>query len=122
MKILGNLIWLICGGFISGISWFLAGLFWCITIIGIPYGLQCFKFASLAFTPFGKEIAYGQGLTSFLVNFIWLIFFGIPMALENFFLGCICCLTIIGIPFGLQFFKIARLSLMPFGATVYHTK
>lgn len=121
MKTLGNLIWLICGGFISGLSWFLAGLFWCITIIGIPYGLQCFKFASLAFTPFGKEIAYSQGLTSFLVNFIWLIFFGVPMALENFSLGCICCLTIIGIPFGLQFFKIARLSLMPFGATIYHT-
>ncbi len=118
MNFLGNILWLIFGGFFSGISWFLAGLLWCITIIGIPYGKQCFKFASLSFTPFGKEITYGGGTMSLIVNIIWIIFFGIPMALENLLFGFLWCITIVGIPFGLQFFKIAKLSLAPFGAKV----
>ena len=87
-------------------------------IIGIPVGLQCFKFATLAFWPFGKEIVYGNGMFSFLVNLIWIIFFGWEMALGNLIVGCIWCITIVGIPFGKQFFKMARLSFMPFGASV----
>ena len=118
MNFLGNILWFIFGGFLSGLSWCLSGIIWCITIIGIPYGKQCFKFASLAFAPFGKEIEYGGGITSFIANFIWIIFFGIQMALENVFFGCIWCITIVGIPFGLQFFKIAKLSLFPFGAKI----
>ena len=118
MSIIGNILWFIFGGFLSGISWCIAGLFWCITIIGIPYGVQCFKFAKLSFMPFGKDVTYGGGTVSLVVNIIWTIFFGIPMALENFFIGCIWCITIIGIPFGLQFFKIAKLALAPFGAKV----
>ena len=89
-----------------------------ITIIGIPVGLQCFKFATLAFWPFGKEIVYGNGMFSFLVNLIWIVFFGWEMALGNLIVGCIWCITIVGIPFGKQFFKMARLSFMPFGASV----
>lgn len=118
MSLLGNIVWFIFGGFLSGLSWGIAGVIWCITIIGIPYGLQCFKFASLSFAPFGKEIEYDDGVVSLVANIIWIIFFGIPMALENLFFGCIWCITIVGIPFGLQFFKIARLSLAPFGASV----
>ena len=95
-----------------------AGCLWCISIIGIPIGLQCFKFAGLAFFPFGKEVVYGGGTISFLANIIWLIVSGIPMAVGNAVVGLICCITIIGIPFGKQFFKIAKLSLMPFGAEV----
>ena len=95
-----------------------AGCIWCITIIGIPVGLQCFKFATLAFWPFGKEIVYGNGMFSFLVNLIWIVFFGWEMALGNLIVGCIWCITIVGIPFGKQFFKMARLSFMPFGASV----
>ena len=87
-------------------------------IIGIPIGLQCFKFAGLAFFPFGKEVVYGGGAVSLIANIIWLIVSGIPMAVGNAVAGLICCITIIGIPFGKQFFKIAKLSLMPFGAEV----
>jgi uncharacterized membrane protein YccF (DUF307 family) len=99
-------------------AWILSGLFWCLTLIGIPYGLQCFKFASLSFSPFGKEVVYGDGAVSFLVNVIWCLLFGWWMALVNFMIGCLWCVTIIGIPFGKQFFKIAKLALAPFGAEV----
>ena len=71
-----------------------------------------------AFWPFGKEIVYGNGMFSFLVNLIWIVFFGWEMALGNLIVGCIWCITIVGIPFGKQFFKMARLSFMPFGASV----
>ena len=118
MSILGNILWFIFGGFFSGLSWFISGLLWCITIVGIPYGKQCFKFASMSLAPFGKDIEYGGGVPSLIANVIWIIFFGIPMALENLFFGCLWCITIVGIPFGLQFFKIAKLSLAPFGAKI----
>ncbi|MDI9509343.1 MAG: YccF domain-containing protein [Bacillota bacterium] len=118
MGCLGNFIWFIFGGFFSGLSWILAGCLWCITIIGIPIGLQCFKFASLSFFPFGKEIVYGGGAGSLILNIIWIIVTGIPMAIVSAVFGIIFCITIIGIPFGLQHFKIAKLALMPFGATI----
>ena len=70
MNFLGNILWFIFGGFLSGFSWCLSGIIWCITIIGIPYGKQCLKFASLAFAPFGKEIEYGGGIPSFIANLI----------------------------------------------------
>ena len=118
MSILGNILWFMFWGFLSGLSWLISGILWCITIIGIPYGKQCFKFASLSFAPFGKDIEYGGGVPSLFANIIWIIFFGIPMSIENLVLGCLWCITIVGIPFGLQFFKIAKLSLAPFGARV----
>ena len=118
MKIIGNILWFVFGGFLSGLGWVLAGCLWCITIIGIPIGTQCFKFAGLAFFPFGKEVVYGGGTISLLANILWLIISGIPMAVGNFITGCLWCITIVGIPFGKQFFKIAKLSLMPFGASV----
>lgn len=118
MGCLGNILWFICGGFMSGLTWLLAGCLWCITIIGIPIGMQCFKFASLSFFPFGKEVEYGGGAVSFLVNILWLLISGIWLALEHVLWGCILCVTIIGIPFGLQHFKLAKLALMPFGAEV----
>jgi uncharacterized membrane protein YccF (DUF307 family) len=80
--------------------------------------LQCFKFASLSFFPFGKEIVYGGGAGSLILNIIWIIVTGIPMAIVSAVFGIIFCITIIGIPFGLQHFKIAKLALMPFGATI----
>lgn len=118
MRFLGNLLWFVFGGFVSGLAWVLSGLVWCLTIIGIPYGRQCFKFASLSFSPFGKDVLYGGGAVSTLANILWLLFFGIWMALGNLGLGALWCLTIIGIPFGKQFFKIAKLSLSPFGAQI----
>ncbi len=118
MGCLGNLIWFICGGFISGLSWLLMGVLWCVTIIGIPVGLQCFKFAELSFFPFGREVNYGGGAGSFLLNVIWIIVTGLPLAIMSLVFGGLLCITIIGIPFGLQHFKLAKLALMPFGATI----
>lgn len=119
MGCLGNLLWLIFGGLVSALSWAVAGCLWCITIIGIPVGMQCFKFASLSLCPFGKEVRYGGGAVSLILNIIWLIVSGIPLALEHAVMGCLLCLTIIGIPFGMQYFKLAKLALMPFGSDVY---
>ena len=121
MGCLGNLLWFVCGGCISGLSWVLAGCLWCITIIGIPVGKQCFKFAALSFFPFGKDIAYSGGAGSFLLNVIWLLVSGFWLAVESALIGTLLCITIIGIPFGLQYFKLARLALMPFGSNVYTT-
>lgn len=118
MGCLGNFLWFIFGGFVSGLSWCLAGVIWCITIIGIPVGTQCFKMAGLSFFPFGKEVTYGGGAGSLILNVLWLIISGLPLAIEHLAIGATLCITIIGIPFGLQQFKLAKLALMPFGATV----
>ncbi len=118
MGCLGNLLWFIFGGCISGLCWCLAGCIWCVTVVGIPIGMQCFKFASLSFFPFGKEIRYGGGAGSFLLNLVWMLVTGIPMALEHTALGILLCITIVGIPFGMQQFKLAKLALMPFGAEI----
>ena len=119
MNTLGNVLWIIFGGLVSAISWCLAGVLWCITFVGIPIGIQCFKFASLALCPFGKHVEYGGGFGSCLLNVIWLILTGIPLALEHLGIGILLCITIVGIPFGSQHFKIAKLTLFPFGAKVY---
>ncbi len=108
MGCLGNVLWFVFGGAVSGLSWCLAGCLWCITVVGIPVGMQCFKFAALSFFPFGKEVQYGGGAGSFLLNIIWLIVSGLPLALEHLALGTALCVTIIGIPFGLQQFKLAN--------------
>ena len=118
MGCLGNVLWFIVGGCISGLSWLLTGCLWCITIIGIPVGLQCFKFASLSFFPFGKEVVYGGGAGSFLLNIIWLVVSGLPLAIESVVIGALLCMTVVGIPFGLQQFKLAKLALMPFGSEI----
>ncbi len=118
MRLLGNILWIIFGGLISALLWILAGCLWCITVIGIPIGLQCFKLSSISLNPFGKEITYDGGAGSFLLNIIWILLSGIELALYNLIAGLILCVTIVGIPFGLQFFKLAKLSLCPFGANV----
>ena len=118
MKFIGNLFWFIFGGIVMGLSWTLAGCLWCITIIGIPWGVQCFKFAKLSFFPFGKEVVYGGGAGSLILNILWIVITGVPMAIESLIIGLIFCITIIGIPFGKQCFKLAKLALMPFGSEV----
>ncbi len=118
MKTIGNFIWLICGGLLSALGWCLAGILWTVTIIGIPWGRQCFKFAKLSIAPFGKVVIPGGGAPSLLANLVWLAVSGIPMALDHFGTGILLCLTIVGIPFGRQHFKLAELALFPFGATV----
>lgn len=119
MSILGNVIWLLLGGIVAAIVWFLAGLILCITIIGIPFGFQCFKIAGFVLWPFGKEIELGHfGAGGLIFNLIWLIFFGWEFAIAHFIIGAVFCITILGIPFGLQHFKFAKLGLIPFGAII----
>ena len=118
MSAIGNILWFLFGGLIGGLSWVLAGLIFCVTIVGIPVGMQCFKMAQLAFFPFGKEVVYGGGGFSFLVYLIWILFFGWEMAFGFAVLGLVWCVTILGIPVGKQCFKMAKLALMPFGAEV----
>jgi uncharacterized membrane protein YccF (DUF307 family) len=119
MNFLGNIIWLLIGGIIAAILWFLAGVVLCITIIGIPFGIQCFKIAGFVLWPFGKEIELGHfGAGGLIMNIIWLIVFGWEFALTHLGIGLLFCITIIGIPFGLQHFKFAQLGLIPFGAEI----
>ena len=118
-QVLGNIAWLIFGGLFSALGWFLAGCLCCITVIGAPIGMQCFKFARMALCPFGKTIDYGSmGSGSVILNVIWVLLCGMELALSSAAMGVVCCVTIIGIPFGLQHFKFAALALTPFGARI----
>ncbi len=118
MKTILNILWVILGGLVLAIQWFFTGLLCCISIIGIPIGIQCFKLAGLSLWPFGKNISYSHfGAGSILGNIIWIILFGWELALSHLLVGAVFCITIIGIPFGLQCFKLAQVSLFPFGVT-----
>lgn len=118
MGFLGNVIWFLCAGFWQGLGWLVAGLLWSLTIVGIPIARQCFKFAVLSFRPFGLEVIPGGGLPSLLMNILWLVVSGLPLALGAAVNGLLLCCTVIGIPFGLQCFKHAKLALCPFGARI----
>lgn len=118
MKTLGNILWFIFGGFETALGWWICGILWCITIIGIPLGKQCFKMASLSLFPFKKKVVDEESTISLIANIFWIIFTGLPMAIGNVLLGIVFCITIIGIPFGKQFFKLAKLSLAPFGKKI----
>ena len=118
MKTVANIFWMIFGGLLNSLLWALLGCLWYITIIGIPLGKQCFKFARLTLAPFGKEVTYEGGAVSTVANVFWIVLTGIPMALENAACGLTLCCTIIGIPLGLQYFKIAKFAFAPFGMEV----
>lgn len=117
MKTIVNLLWLIFGGFLMAISYLFAGVLLCLTIIGIPFGKQCFKYAKLYLWPSGKKVDL-KFLSHPIINTIWLILFGWELFIGHIIVGLIYCISIIGIPFGLQWFKLAKLSLCPFGAKV----
>ncbi len=117
MRLLGNIIWFVFGGLIAALLWVILGILLSITIIGIPLGLQCFKFASLVLFPFGREVTINFEKHP-IANILWVIFFGWEMALSYVAIGAIFCITIIGIPFGLQWFKLTTLALFPFGAKI----
>lgn len=118
MSTLCNIIWIILGGLFTALYWCIVGIIFYITIIGIPLGRQAFKMAHLTLAPFGKTIVYGGGAPSLIANIFWLILGGIPMAFSYVVLGALYCITLIGIPVGIQCFKMAKLSLLPFGAKV----
>ena len=121
MKFIGNIFWLLLGGIIISVYYAVVGLLFCITIIGIPFGLQLLKIAGLALWPFGREIVAGPndtGCLAVVMNIIWILCGGIEIALLHLGFGIICCLTIIGIPFGLQHFKMMLLAVVPFGKQI----
>lgn len=121
MKLLGNIIWILFGGLFIALYYFMFGLLLCLTVVGIPFGLQLMKMAGFALWPFGHEVQAGpqdSGCLSVCMNIIWIIFGGIEIALTHLGLGVVFCVTIIGIPFGLQHFKMALLALVPFGKII----
>ena len=120
MKLIGNIIWLLVGGLETAFEYFVAGVALCITIIGIPFGVQAIKLGVLMLWPFGSRVDLmpGQpGCLSIIMNILWLIA-GLPICLTHLFFGIILCITIVGIPFGMQHFKFAGIALTPFGRTV----
>jgi len=119
MNLLGNMIWVVCGGAIAALAWACAGVILCITVIGIPFGLQCFKIAEFVVWPFGRDISVGHfGTGGLVLNILWIVLFGWEFAMGHLVLGLAFCITIIGIPFGMQHFKLAKLGLVPFGAEI----
>jgi len=123
MKLLGNIIWLIFGGLVTAIEYTVASVALMITIIGIPFGLQSLKLALLELWPFGAEIRTrpGQpGCLSTLMNIIWLFVGGVWIFLTHIFFGILLGITIIGIPFAKQHFKLAHLALTPFGRDIIY--
>ncbi len=119
MSLIGNIIWIIFGGLIEAIGWLIAGILMSITIIGIPFGIQCFKIAGVQLAPFGKEIVTDNDSgTNLILNIVWIIFFGWEIALMNLVSAFIFAITIIGIPFAKQNLKLAKVSLFPFGKKI----
>lgn len=118
MNILLNILWFVFTGFWTGILWELIALFCYITIIGIPFGKQCHKNAVMSYCPFGKEIIYEESNIPIIANGLWILLFGWELALTYVTSGLLWCVTIIGIPVGMQCFKLAQLSLIPFGAKI----
>lgn len=121
MRFLANLLWIVLGGGIFiFFEYLIGGLALCLTVVGIPFGLQCMKLAVLGLAPFGREVREAprpSGLSA-LLNVVWILFGGIWLALTHLVLGLFFALTLIGIPFARQHMKLARLSLTPFGAEV----
>ena len=117
MKTLGNILWFLLTGFLSGLAYVLLGLLWCVTIVGIPFGVQCMKLGFLIMWPFGKDVDEDFGKHVFL-NVLWIIFGGWELCVGFLIAALFWCVTIIGIPFAKQCVKFAKLSLMPFGSTV----
>lgn len=122
MSAIGNILWFLLGGAITGVLWSIAGFLWGITILGIPVAKQCFKISKLCFCPFGKKVVYHGRCGCFFLNLIWILTTGWGLALEATSIGIVCCISIIGIPFGKQYFKVARLALAPFGAAIEKVK
>lgn len=121
MKFLGNLIWIILGGMIMALLWAIIGVILCITVIGIPFGIQCLKTASFVLWPFGRDIELGGfGIMGAIGNIIWILICGIELCIGHLLFGLLLCITIVGIPFGFQHFKLAKLALIPFGAKIYN--
>ena len=123
MRLIGNIIWLILGGFFMGLAWWLAALLCAITVVGIPWAVAACRIGTFSFWPFGQRVidkpegAVAVGLST-LGNLIWAVIFGWWLALGHLVSAVLCAITIIGIPFALQHIKLAELSLFPYGKQI----
>lgn len=121
MGCLLNVLWLVFGGIFIAIEYVVASLLLMITIVGIPFGVETLKMAGLALCPFGREVRSGERSSGFLyllMNVLWFFLGGIWICLSHLGFGLLLCITIIGIPFGMQHFKLAALALAPFGKDI----
>ncbi len=120
LNLLLNILFAVLGGFAIAIEYITGGLLLCLTIVGIPFGIQSFKIGMAALLPFGSKVvsvpqSVGMGCVAFFCNVLWVITAGWIIALTHLALGCLWCITIIGIPLGVQHFKLMRLAFAPFG-------
>jgi uncharacterized membrane protein YccF (DUF307 family) len=123
MRTLGNIIWLVFGGFLIFLEYLVGAILLSLTIVGIPFGLQVFKLAGMALWPFDKTIGYkgyAPGCLSTIMNIIWLLVGGIWIALSHLVFGLLLGITIVGIPWAGQHFKLMSLALAPFGKEVLY--
>lgn len=124
MKTVGNIIWVVFGGVFIAIEYVLASVALMITIVGIPFGIQSLKMAELALWPFGKKVVHKEsssGCISLLMNVIWFFVGGLPILLTHLLFGLLFYITIIGIPFGNQHFKLMKLAFTPFGKVIVNS-
>ena len=118
MSLIGNILWLIFGGLLTGLGYIVGGLLLCLSIIGIPFGLQSVRLGIATFTPFGREVVEapgGSGMLKLIFDVLWLVLFGWEIAVAHLLHAGFLALTIVGIPFALQHIKLVPVSLFPFG-------
>lgn len=131
MRLILNILWFLLGGWISGSLWILAGLLLALTVVGLPWAMAAFRIAGFSYWPFGRQVVsraelnrrgdLGTGPVGLLLNILWFILGGWYLAVQHIVLGVGLCVTIIGIPFGLQHLKLAIISLAPVGKAVVET-
>ena len=118
MSLLGNVVFFISGGFIIFLGYVLGGILLCLTIVGIPFGFQCFKLAGGVLAPFGRDVYETEpagGALSVILNIIWIILPGLELALMHLFLALFFAITIVGLPLAMQHMKLVKVALLPFG-------
>ena len=125
MNAIGNLLWIVLGGFIIFIFYLIGSIILMITIVGIPFGIQTLKMANLALFPFGREAVQTNrsgGCLHIIMNIIWILVAGIEIAITHLVLALLFAITIVGIPFAMQHLKMAYLGLIPFGMDIVDKK
>lgn len=121
MRFAGNIIWLVFGGFVIAVEYFISSILMMMTIIGIPFSFQTLKLASLALWPFGRTTVLNRkysGCIIAIMNLLWLLLGGICIALSHLLFGVLLFITVLGIPFARQHFKLALVALSPFGREI----
>ena len=122
MSFMMNLVWfLLGGGIFIFFGYLIGGLVLCATVVGIPFGVQLIKLSVLGVAPFGREVnteGSADGVVPILMNVLWWIFGGVEVAIVHLAFALILALTVVGIPFARQHWKMLQLALVPFGARV----